>query len=255
MTYSYSLKWLTDKFDQGETLKFLFFWGHSKSSKELVGKFCFSQWFELPFIVDNISYKTAEHWMMGNKALLFDDLKTHQKIINAKSPGEAKELGRQVLGFDEQIWLENRLEIVVNGNIHKFNQHPQFANFLINTNGRILVEASPVDKIWGIGLSKDAEQIENPYFWNGQNLLGFALMEVRDFFIEFGNFNYHQSQVSLPWKIYPQIDPHDLFWRMGNGEDIISKFSVFYSSLSDSDKNIFRLTNPTPYNWRNFYGI
>jgi len=164
MTYNYNLDWLINKFDQGEILKFLFFWEHSNNSKEQVGKFFFSQWFELPFVVDNTTYQTAEHWMMANKALLFNDMNTHQKIINAKSPGEAKELGRQILGFEEQIWVANRYDIVVNGNIHKFNQHPEFASFLINTKGRILVEASPVDKIWGIGVSKDAEQIDNPYF-------------------------------------------------------------------------------------------
>jgi len=254
MTYNYNLEWLTNKFDQGEPLKFLFFWGHSNALKEQVGKFCFSQWFELPFIVDGLTYKTAEHWMMANKALLFNDLKTHQKVIRAKSPGEAKELGRQVLGFDEQIWVANRFGIVVNVNIHKFNQHPEFVNFLINTKERILVEASPIDKIWGIGLSKDAEHIDNPYFWNGQNLLGFALMEVRDFFIKFGIFTHFDSPVAPPWKVYPQIDPLDMFWRMGNGEDTISKFVRYFNSLKDYDKTFFRLCNPAPYNWGNFYG-
>ena len=152
MTSNYSVEWLTNKFDQGEKLKFLFFWGHSNTSKEQVGKFCFSQWFELPFIVDDTTYQTAEHWMMANKALLFNDLTTHQKIINAKSAGEAKELGKQVSGFNEQVWVTNRFNIVVNGNIYKFNQHPQLADFLINTKDRILVEASPIPKIRVINL-------------------------------------------------------------------------------------------------------
>lgn len=253
MAYNYSLTWLTNKFDQGEILKFLFFWGHSNTLKEDVGKFCFSQWFELPFIIDGITYKTAEHWMMANKALLFNDSGIYQKIINAKSPGEAKELGRQVLGFDEQIWIANRYDIVVKGNVHKFNQHPPFADFLINTKDRILVEASPIDKIWGIGLSKDAEQIDNPYFWNGQNLLGFALMEVRDFFTKFGYFNYLESTVPPPWKVYPKIDPPDMFWRMGKGEDALSAFFKYYNSLTERDRTIFRLSNSTPYSWNNFY--
>lgn len=254
MIYNYSLEWLTQNFDKGELLKFLFFWGHSHSLNEKVGKFCFSQWFELPFVVESVSYKTAEHWMMANKALLFGDQNIYKKIIKAKSPGEAKELGRQVLGFDEQIWVENRYKIVVIGNIHKFNQHTQFANYLINTNDRILVEASPLDKIWGIGLSKDAEQIDNPYFWNGQNLLGFALMEVRAFLMKFGQFEYINSLVAPPWKVFPKIDSNDLFWRMGEGEDVINEFVCYYDSFSDRDKVIFRLSNPTPYNWANFYG-
>jgi len=179
----------------------------------------------------------------------------YQKTIDAKSPGEAKELGMQISGFDEQVWLANRFKIVVNGNIHKFNQHPQFAAFLINTKDKILVEASPVDKIWGIGLAKDVEHIDNPYFWNGQNLLGFALMHARDFLTKFGHFQYNNSPVALPWKIYPKIGIHDQFWRMGNGENVIIQFTHYYNSLNDIDKTIFQLSNPAPYNCGGFYDL
>jgi ribA/ribD-fused uncharacterized protein len=251
---TYNLNWLTNKFDTGEPLKFLFFWGHSNTSKEQVGKSCFSQWFELPFTVDGLTYKTTEHWMMANKALLFSDIKTYKKILIANSPGEAKELGRQVLGFDEIIWKANRFEIVVTGNIHKFNQNIKYADYLLNTKDRVLVEASPVDKIWGIGLQESSENIDNPYFWCGENLLGFALMEVRYFLTEYGYFDNLKNIITPPWKAYPNIDPMDLFWRMGNGEDLISKFSQYFSKLTDRDKLIFKLTNPTPYVWRNFYG-
>jgi len=253
MKYQYNIDWLKHKFDRGEALKFLFFWGHSNALNEKVGKFCFSQWFELPFLVDGIIYKTAEHWMMANKAALFNDFNTHQKIINAKSPGEAKELGRQVLGFDEQIWATNRYDIVVNGNIHKFNQHSVLADFLMNTKDRVLVEASPIDKIWGIGLSKDSEQIDNPYFWNGQNLLGFALMEVRDFLVNFGRFEYPGSNLILPWQTYPEVDPNDLFWRMGLGETVLSDFFNYYDSLNAHEKVIFRICKPTPFKWKSFF--
>ncbi|MES2107848.1 MAG: NADAR family protein [Bacteroidota bacterium] len=181
MAPTYNLQWLFDKYDSGEHLKFLFFWGHTKKAADSIDNSCFSQWFELPFVVDSITYKTAEHWMMANKALLFGDFKAYDKIISCNKPGEAKKLGRTVLGFDEITWRDSRADIVTKGNIHKFNQHPDYARYLLNTNDRILVEASPVDRIWGIGLSKDAENIDNPHFWNGQNLLGFALMEARAF--------------------------------------------------------------------------
>lgn len=253
MTNTYSLEWLTNKFDNNEPLKFLFFWGHSNTLNEQVGKHCLSQWFELPFSVDNTTYKTAEHWMMAKKALLFNDVTTHQKIIDAKRAGEAKELGRQIKGFDEQTWVANRYNIVVTGNIHKFNQHIDHAHFLMNTKDRVLVEASPVDKIWGIGLSKEAEQVDNPYFWNGLNLLGFALMEVRDFFIKNGHFEYKSSLIAPPWKVYPDIDPNDIFWRMGKGEDVIEKFTRYYEALEINDRLIFRLSNPIPYKWISFY--
>jgi ribA/ribD-fused uncharacterized protein len=180
MTQHYDIEWLKGKFDKGLTIKFIFFWGHTNKHKEDVGNFCFSQWYETPFIVENVTYKTAEHWMMAQKALLFKDEKTFDQIIKCDKPGEAKELGRQVQNFEEGAWNEKRFSIVKAGNIHKFNQHPKFATYLIDTGERVLVEASPVDTIWGIGLAKDSTHIQNPYKWRGQNLLGFALMEVRD---------------------------------------------------------------------------
>ena len=180
MTTNYNINWLKEKFERGDTLKYIFFWGHTNKFNEEVGKFCFSQWFESPFIVDNITYKTAEHWMMAQKALLFNDKNIFDKIINCDKPGEAKDLGRQVLGYDEQTWNNRKFEIVKLGNIHKFNQYPKLADFLLKTDNRILVEASPVDTIWGIGLSPDSNEIENIYAWRGQNLLGFALMAARD---------------------------------------------------------------------------
>jgi ribA/ribD-fused uncharacterized protein len=180
MKQKYSLGWLTDKFENGDNLKYIYFWGHRRKEREEVGKFCFSQWFELPFVVDGITYKTAEHWMMANKASLFEDNDTYQKIINAGSPGEVKELGRQVLNFDQSVWEKHSYEIVVQGNYHKFSQHQSLADYLITTGDRVLVEASPVDFIWGVGLAQDDERILNINQWRGPNLLGFALMEVRD---------------------------------------------------------------------------
>lgn len=182
----YDIKWLTEEYEKGTPLKFLFFWGHTAKLNEGVGKECLSQWYYSPFTVNNIEYKTAEHWMMAQKALLFGDNNTFEKIIQCEKPGEAKELGRQVQGFDEQLWNERRFDIVKLGNIHKFNQHKSLGDFLLNSNERVLVEASPVDTIWGIGLSKDDNDSENIYAWRGLNLLGFALMEVREFLSEFG---------------------------------------------------------------------
>lgn len=253
MQQTYNLKWLTNKFDTGEYLEFLFFWGHSNKPGDEIGKFCFSQWFELPFKVDGILYKTAEHWMMANKALLFADSASFKKIIATNSPAEAKKLGRLIMGFDEVIWDKNRMQIVIDGNIHKFNQHPRYMEYLLNTKNRILVEASPIDKIWGIGLAQDSENIDNPYFWNGENLLGFALMEVRAFFEHFGQFQYIEPEVPLPWKAYPKIDSRDMFWRMGTGETLIMRFSDYYRALSDRDKEIIALSNPSPNNWEHFW--
>lgn len=118
--------------------------------------------------------------MMAAKARLFNDEATLTRILAAKSPAEAKKLGRGVADFDPEVWEAHKLEIVTTGNLHKFSQHRDLLQFLRSTDDRVLVEASPVDAIWGIGLAADHANAENPTQWRGPNLLGFALMEVRD---------------------------------------------------------------------------
>lgn len=176
----YSIQHLINRINNGERLKYIYFWGHQPSKNGTITNSCFSQWWIADFKVDGITYKTAEHWMMAKKAELFGHKEIYEKIINSKSPGEAKDLGRRIAGFNQEKWEAARFEIVVEGNYHKFTQHPALRDFLLNTQDRILVEASPVDNIWGVGLVKDNVRIENPEEWNGLNLLGFALMEVRD---------------------------------------------------------------------------
>lgn len=94
-------------------------------------------------------------------------------------PGEAKDLGWEVKNFDDKVWRAERFEIVKQGNIHKFSQNQRFADYLIATGDRILVEASPRDTIWGIGLGAENPKAQHPDTWRGLNLLGFVLMEVR----------------------------------------------------------------------------
>ncbi len=160
--------------------KWLLFWGHTPSSDGMLSKGCFSQWWAgHGFTHNGIRYATAEHFMMAEKARLFGDLEAVSAILKAGSPAAAKKMGRIVNGFDEPAWLEARWRIVVQGNLLKFGQHEDLKEFLFRTGERILVEASPVDPIWGIGLAVDHPDGENPAKWKGQNLLGFALMEVR----------------------------------------------------------------------------
>lgn len=176
----YDLEWLKSSLQKGESHKYLSFWGHTPKMGEETGKFVFSQWYRSPFVVDGITFTTTEHWMMAQKALLFNDKEVYEKILLADKPGEAKELGRQVANFEEETWVANRYSIVKEGNWHKFSQNPVLKDYLLATGNRVLVEASPVDRIWGVGLAVDKPQIENPFAWRGLNLLGFALMEVRD---------------------------------------------------------------------------
>lgn len=164
----------------GRRLKYLFFWGHRQPHSGEIGKACLSQWYDgYAFTVDGVTYRTAEHWMMAQKARLFGDEETFGRIIEAVHPRQAKDLGRRVGSFDEATWASRRLEIVTAGNLAKFSQHPALAAYLLGTGSRILVEASPLDRIWGIGLAADDDRATQPHQWNGLNLLGFALMETR----------------------------------------------------------------------------
>jgi ribA/ribD-fused uncharacterized protein len=174
-----SNKQLIDKLSQGEKVKYVFFWGH-QDKKGKTTKSCFSQWHDSPFEESGIKYLTAEHYMMHAKANLFNDLSAAAKALAAKTPGEAKAIGREIQAFDEKKWLKHRFEIVVKANLAKFSHNTEQGKFLISTGDRVLVEASPIDKIWGIGLAKDNPSIEQPCDWKGLNLLGYALMEVRE---------------------------------------------------------------------------
>ncbi|MGV9821727.1 NADAR family protein [Nocardia xishanensis] len=164
----------------GGAVKYLPFWGHRPQADGSVGKGCFSQWWPAPFDVDGLSFPTAEHYMMWRKALLFDDTETAARVLTVEHPEQAKDLGRQVRGFDEKRWEAERFEIVVAGNLAKFGSDDELRRFLLGTGDRVLVEASPVDRIWGIGLAADHPDAAEPTRWRGANLLGFALMRVRE---------------------------------------------------------------------------
>lgn len=164
---------------QGLAPRFLPFWGHQPAADGAIGKSCLSQWFEAGFEVEGQHYPTAEHCMMAGKARLFGDAAALAAILRSRTPGEAKKLGRGIQGFDEAAWTAARFGIVVQANAAKFSQHPELARYLLSTGERVLVEASPVDTLWGIGLAADDARASDPRQWRGLNLLGFALMQVR----------------------------------------------------------------------------
>ena len=158
---------------------FVFFWGHiARAEKQM--KACLSQWFPYSFLVNDIYYNCAEQFMMAEKARLFHDEDALQKIMQAYDPMEQKKLGRRVQGYDDAVWKACCYDVVVRGNAAKFFQHEKLHDFLISTGDKVLVEASPKDSVWGIGLDENSPDAINPQRWQGTNLLGFALMEVRD---------------------------------------------------------------------------
>jgi ribA/ribD-fused uncharacterized protein len=159
--------------------KYLLFWGHTPKSPG-VGKHVLGQWWPAPFKADGESYASAEHFMMAEKARLFGDMATRRAILSTTKPGAAKALGRTIAGFDEAKWEASRFQTVVVGNLFKFGGDAALKEYLLETGDKVLVEASPVDRIWGIGLAADDPCAEQPEHWHGLNLLGFALMCARD---------------------------------------------------------------------------
>jgi len=162
----------------GSVPAFLFFWNAGPPTTP-PGSDCLSQWYAAPFEVDGVRYLTAEHFMMAAKARHFHDETTLAAILAAEHPSEAKKLGREVQDFDSAAWALVRYERVVQGNLAKFTRNPALRDFLVQTNPQILVEASPEDKIWGIGLAQEDARATQPDEWPGLNLMGFALMAVR----------------------------------------------------------------------------
>lgn len=167
-------------YENGERFDFLLFWGHTPAKDGSINASCFSQWLPCAFTVDGVTYSSAEQYMMAGKALLFEDRQMFNQIIKTQDPKTVKALGRKVKNFEDCIWEKNRFNIVKRGNIAKFSQNPELGDFLLSTKNKVLVEASPYDRIWGIGMGKENEFSEIPVKWFGLNLLGFALMEVRE---------------------------------------------------------------------------
>jgi ribA/ribD-fused uncharacterized protein len=163
----------------GGTVDYLLFWGHTPKDPAVADASCLSQWFPSAFEVDGVRYLTAEHWMMAEKARLFTDEAALAEILRAGSPAEAKAHGRTVRGYSDDVWASARSEAVVVGNVAKFGQNEALGAFLRSTRDRILVEASPRDAIWGIGMGASHPDARIPARWRGLNLLGFALMEAR----------------------------------------------------------------------------
>lgn len=156
------------------------FWKAQLSKDGSITKGCFSQWYMSAFwsIVHN--FCCMEQFMMAQKAELFGDKESLQQILECKDPRQIKALGQKVRSFDQTLWDKAKYSIVLNGNWCKFSQNRQLRDFLLSTGDSVLAEASPYDRIWGIGLSADSPDAQNPLKWRGKNLLGFALMEVRD---------------------------------------------------------------------------
>lgn len=164
---------------EGLPIEFVFFWSHRGPKGGGLSPACFSQWWPAPTTIDGQLYPTAEHYMMAEKARLFGDEQARARVLAAQQPADVKRAGRTVRGFVERDWEDARERIIRAGSLAKFSQHPDLGAFLLQTGTKVLVEASPTDRIWGIGRAADDPAARDPLAWRGLNLLGFILMDVR----------------------------------------------------------------------------
>lgn len=147
---------------------FVFFWGGT-----------FSQWAPSDFVIDGIKYVTAEQYMMAKKALVFKDQEAYEEIMASKNPRDQKAIGRRVKNFNPDVWSVISREVVYQGNYAKFSQNPKMREELMATGDLEIVEASPYDKIWGIGLRESDPKAWDKSTWEGTNWLGIEIMRVR----------------------------------------------------------------------------
>ncbi len=150
------------------TDKYVFFW-----NSEL------SNWFEAKFKYKSITFFNSEQAFMWEKALYFGDIKIAAQILKTPNPKDNKALGRRIKNFDAGKWLIDGYPIMVAVNMAKFSQNPRLKIVLLSTKDRTIVEASPTDIVWGIGLHWEDDRVLDKKNWRGMNLLGKALMEVR----------------------------------------------------------------------------
>lgn len=141
---------------------------------------CFSNWYRAPFMVDGKTFSSIEQFMMYEKAMLFDDRSIADSVLRTEDAAEIKALGRQVKNYDDHVWNGRRQIIVFRGLMEKFGQNPDLREALLETGDALLAECEPKDRIWGIGMSLDDPRRFHPAEWDGQCLLGYTLMEVRE---------------------------------------------------------------------------
>lgn len=148
---------------------FVFFWGGP-----------FSQWYPSEFTIGGTTYNCAEQYMMAQKALLFGDEEAYKKIMNSRNPSEQKATGRLVKGFDVDKWNLVCKKVVYDANLAKFSSDPELKAYMMYSGDKEIVEASPYDTIWGIGMGEGDPNRFDRSKWRGTNWLGEVLMQIRD---------------------------------------------------------------------------
>ena len=225
----YTRQWLQQEFAAGRKRELCLFWGHQLSEDGQLTKSCLSQWWMEDFYTTAESYLCMEQYMMAAKAELFGDKEIRDQILKCSDQKQIKALGRKVRGFEQKVWDKFKYAIVLLGNWHKFSQNRELREFLLSTGDSVLVEASPYDAIWGIRLSAGSPEAQDPMKWRGQNLLGFALMEVRD---ELRRVT--QNEMLCDWSTKGEAIPW-AEWSYKVGDPILfndsKRFDLLYNNL------------------------
>jgi ribA/ribD-fused uncharacterized protein len=130
-------------------------------------------------------FYNSEQYFMYMKAIIFGDYEIAEKILATKDPKKAKELGRIVRNYDDKVWNDMRYKVMVDANKAKYSQNEDLKKLITSDEfkGKGFVEASPVDKVWGIGLGEKDPLADDEKNWKGQNLLGKSLDEVREWLL------------------------------------------------------------------------
>ncbi|AYV87032.1 MAG: NADAR family protein [Sylvanvirus sp.] len=173
----------------------LYFYGRTNENDPFKRN-VFSNFEPSVFHEDSMQFVCSEQYLMYHKSLLFNDPDTASLVLNESIPSKIKAYGRQVKGFDEKIWKEFRFQIMVKGCYLKFSQNETLKEILLYTQDLELVEASPTDRIWGIGLDRKTAEQHGREAWKGLNLLGKALMVVRSFLMK---EKIEQVRPSIDW--------------------------------------------------------
>ena len=139
----------------------------------------FSNFHSCEFTEDGLRYNCSEQYFMAKKALLFKDIEMYNKIMSTNNPKSQKSYGRKVKNFDDKIWYLECEKIMYNANLLKYSQNEELQKLLLQTENKELVEASPYDKIWGVGLGPRDKNIIDKNKWKGLNKLGKVLIKVR----------------------------------------------------------------------------
>ena len=176
----YSVQLLKEIYNKNNEIGFVLFWQPEYNNNGRLSNGCLSQWHMCSFVVDGITYNCMEQFMMAAKAKLFGDDEILKEIMQSTEPKEIKALGRKVHNFNNTLWDRQKYTIVYCGNLAKFAQNKELGKYLLSTKGKILAEASPFDSVWGIKIGAKTKGADNPENWRGSNLLGCALMQVRD---------------------------------------------------------------------------